>query len=70
MSYGSPPFTPGVNPTSGSTTYMLEETHMNRGSDIWSYNVLVYSAEKKNILKTHVFVFLKGGVASGGRTCY
>lgn len=69
MSYGRPPFTPGVNPTSGSTTYMLEETHMNRGSDIWSYNVLVYSAEKK-IFKNPCFCFLKGGVASGGRTGY
>lgn len=57
MSDNRPPFTPGVNPTSSSTTYMLEEIHMNRGSDIWSYNVLVCSAEKKNILKTHDFIF-------------
>lgn len=59
---GQPPhFTPGAGPTSSSTTYMLEETQMNHASDIWSYNVLVYSAEK-NILKTHVFIFSREGL--------
>lgn len=64
-----PPFTPGASPTSSSTTYMLEETQMNHASDIWSYNVLVYSAGKKHF-KDPCFCFFKGGVASRVRTCY